>query len=447
MRSSWLSLVVLLPLASSLAAQQPIAFVHVRILDGNGGPPIEDGVVLTRADRIAAVGAASAVAVPAGARRIEGRGMTLLPGLADLHVHLTGGWDGNVADLLGFHHFLSAFLYAGVTTVFDTGDVLPFVTQLRQETAAGRLAGPRIYLVGPVIDGKTPVWPPISYSVSSADQIPIYVKQLKEAKVDALKAYGGLSTELIRSLAEAGARESLRVFVDAWGKNGSREIAGTGIAAFAHAGTTPMTEETLEYMRSHEVASITTLVVYETFARRRFADLGFLDRGLLAETMPPWYRDALRAHATARQTSTDSARTRSALGRLAGAMQNVKRMFDAGVLLAAGTDAPYPGDYYGEGLHRELELLVEAGLTPLQAITLATKNAALMMRAGSVWGTIEPAKKADLLLVRGDPSVRIGDTRRIVMVMQGGKLLDRAALRFNPAKDPGYRLGTPIQLP
>lgn len=81
----------------------------------------------------------------------------------------------------------------------------------------------------------------------------------------------------------------------------------------------------------------------------------------------------------------------------------MKALFDAGVLLAAGTDAPYPGVFQGEGIHRELELLVEAGLTPLEAITVATKNAAELMGDGGEWGTLTPERRADIVLVRGRP--------------------------------------------
>ena len=105
---------------------------------------------------------------------------------------------------------------------------------------------------------------------------------------------------------------------------------------------------------------------------------------------------------------------------LEGAESNVPRLRDAGVLFAAGTDAVYPGDFQGEGLHRELELLVESGLSPLQAITAATKNAAAIVNASAEWGTLEPGKLANLILVDGKPDRRIGDTRRIALVMKEG---------------------------
>ncbi len=121
------------------------------------------------------------------------------------------------------------------------------------------------------------------------------------------------------------------------------------------------------------------------------------------------------------------------------AMTNVKRLSDAGVPVVAGTDAPYPGVFQGEGIHRELELLVEAGLTPLQAITAATHDAARLMGADAEWGAIVPGMAADLLVVRGNPAEDIGATRDIVAVIQRGVVLDRSQLVFSAQDDPGFR--------
>ncbi|MGQ0641152.1 MAG: amidohydrolase family protein, partial [Gemmatimonadaceae bacterium] len=427
---------------NSLGAQRPLAFTHVTVIDGRGGEPIRDGVVVVRGDRIAAVGPAATPIVPRGARIIDGRGKSLLPGLADMHVHLTGGWDGHRSDLLGYKRYLNALLYAGVTTVLDVGNVLPYVQQLKQEVAAGRLTGPRILMAGPLIDGPRPFWPPLSYAVSSPEQLPTYVKQLAREGVDVLKAYGGLTTDQIRQLVEAARAESLQVIVDAHARNGTIDVARTGVAAFAHVAATPISDEALAYMKEQSVASITTLAVRESFAARRFADsaslAALMREPLVRESFPAQFAQELRTFADSTSPAIDSARITSTV-RLKTSLANVKRMFEGGILLVAGTDAPYPGDFYGEGLHRELELLVEAGLTPLQAITAATRNAAMLLHHSSEWGTIEAGKRADLLMVAGDPSRRIRDTRNISLVMQGGRLIDRMSLRADNTRDPSYR--------
>ncbi len=428
----------------ALHAQGITAIIHGEIIDGNGGSPIADGVVLVRGDRITAVGPSRSVAVPRNARVIDARGKAVLPGLADLHVHLLGGWDGENADILGYQRYLNALLYAGVTTILDLGNSLPYIQQLKQEVTAGRIPGPAVHMAGPIVDGPDPFWAPISIAIASKEQIPGYVKQLKRASVDVVKGYGGLSDSALRALVSASAAESLRVFVDAWDRNGTAQIARAGIAAFAHLGTTPVTDETVALMRDHHIASITTLAAYESFSLRRLADLGFTQHPLLQQTMPPAFLAELSTFARRPRSGPDSVDVRVAEHRMRIAMANAKRLVDAGILLAAGTDAPYPGDFYGEGLHRELELLVEAGLTPLQAITLATKNAALVLREEKQWGTLETGKRADILIVAGDPARQISDTRNVELVIQSGRVLDRTSLRFDQAKDPGFRATAPL---
>jgi imidazolonepropionase-like amidohydrolase len=139
---------------SALSAQTTeIAIVHARIIDGRGGPVIPDGTVLLRGTRIEAVGAGSGIKVSSHAQLIDATGKTVMPGLADMHVHLVGGWDGETTDILGYQRYLNALLYAGVTTVLDTGNVQPYILQLRQEIKSGHLLGPRIYCAGALIDG------------------------------------------------------------------------------------------------------------------------------------------------------------------------------------------------------------------------------------------------------------------------------------------------------
>jgi imidazolonepropionase-like amidohydrolase len=149
----WLLVFALCP---SLSAEErpSLAITHVVIIDGNGKAPIEDGTLIVRDGKIETVGPASNIKVPADAKVIEGRGAAVMPGLADMHAHLTGGWDGISSDLLGFPKYLNALLYSGVTTVLDTGNVQDYILQMRQEVAAGRLLGPRIYCAGALIDGQ-----------------------------------------------------------------------------------------------------------------------------------------------------------------------------------------------------------------------------------------------------------------------------------------------------
>jgi imidazolonepropionase-like amidohydrolase len=369
-----------------------------------------------------------------------------MPGLADMHVHLLGGWDGESVDMLGYRRYLNALLYSGVTTVLDTGNVKPYVIQLRDEIAAGRLPGPRIYCAGPLIDGPDPLWPPISYSISSVEQIPKIVRQLKADRVDIIKAYVGLSNPMVFALAAEARKNSLPVFVDQSWRNGSLELAAAGISAFAHTPDFITGDETIRMLKERGIKFISTLAVVESKSKRRLEDLAFLDHPLVKDTTPPGFLADLRAEARRLRESKEwnSGPKQQNLNRFKQQSANLKRLFDAGLLFAAGTDAPYPGVFQGEGIHREMELIVEAGVPPLGALTMATRNAAELIGASGEWGTLQPGRLANLLVIKGRPDQRIQDTRNIEMVMRLGMILDREKLKLNPDTDPGFRPVSPV---
>jgi hypothetical protein len=228
--------------------------------------------------------------------------------------------------------------------------------------------------------------------------------------------------------------------VDQWDRNGSPDLVETGIAGFAHAPTRKMSADDIAFYRDKGLFDISTIVVHESFARTRFADTRYLHESLLADTMPPWFLSETEEFAKKPQSEEEKKETQAAVQEFEESSRNVKKLWDAGVLIAAGTDAPYPGVFQGESLHHELELMVRAGLTPLQAIQSATYNAARIMKAEKEWGSLQAGLRATLILVAGQPDKNISDTRKIEMVIQDGKVVDRAALRYDPKKDGGYRV-------
>jgi hypothetical protein len=285
-------IVLLIPAWPSFGAA--LAITNVRIIDGNGGPPIEQGVIVINDRLIEAVGPRSDVRIPAGAKRIDGGGKTALPGLADMHVHLLGGTNGVGLDILGYQKYLNALLYAGVTTVMDTGNVPPFILQLRGEVRAGRVLGPRIYCVGPLVDGADPVWPALSVAVGSRDQVPRIVATLADEKVDFVKLYVGLSDQLIRAISTEAKKHKLRTIIDQWHRNGSADVAEEGIAGFAHFPSHRISDETIATIKAHNVFLISTLAVQESALGRRFRDLSFLEDPLIADTTSKSALDSLR---------------------------------------------------------------------------------------------------------------------------------------------------------
>ena len=438
-----LSLVMALVCPGVVFGESPVALIGGVVIDGNGGTPVENGVVLVRDGRIEAVGEAARVRLPTDARVIDLEGRAVMPGLADMHVHLMGGWDGVGSDWLGYQRYLNALLYSGVTTVFDLGNIMPFVLQLRDEVAAGTIAGPRIYCVGPLVDDADPSWPPFSVGLVIDSQVADVVAMLERSGVDAVKAYGGLSVPLLRELVEVASGSSLPVIADLWSRNGSYDVTAAGIAALAHAPTREIDQLSFDLIVEKKTMVITTLAVQESHSRRRFEEPAFLDHPLIANTTPPAFLAALREHATQDLTDEDKKVAAASGVKLDIATKNVQRLHRAGILLVAGTDAPYPGVAQGEGIHRELELLVEAGLSPLEAITTATRNAALLIGADD-WGTITAGKVADLIVVGGRPDRDIRRTRDIHMVMRGGRILDRDALGFDPDSDLGFAVGAAV---
>jgi imidazolonepropionase-like amidohydrolase len=418
----------------------PLAITNVRIIDGNGGTPIEHGTIVIADGRIAAVGAGDKVPIPAGSQRLDGAGRTALPGLADLHVHLLGGSNGLGLDILGYQKYLNALLYAGVTTVLDTGNVEPFILQLRAEVQAGRVRGPHIYCVGPILDSADPVWPALSAAIASKDQVPRIVNTLADEKVDFIKLYVGLSDQLVRTISSEAKKRDVRTIIDQWSRNGSSDLAGEGIAGFAHFPSGRISDDAIAAIKARNLFFISTLAVQESATGRRWKDLSFLSDPLIADTTPERVLQDLRKEyggLTAEQLAAKSSYTMPV--DLTAAEGNVRRIRDAGILFAAGTDAVYPGDFQGEGLHRELELLVESGLTPLEAITTATRNAAAVLKALEQWGTLEVGKRADVVIVDGKPDATIRDTRRIHIVIKDGQVLDRVALRLDHSREPDFR--------
>ncbi len=419
--------------------EQATVITHVRMIDGRGSEPLEDATIVIRGKLIAYAGPTRGAPLPADAQVLQGAGRTVMPGLVDAHVHLQGAWNGVDIDLLGYQRYFNALLYAGVTTVLDTGNYQPWTLQLRQEQAAGRLLAPRIYCVGAMLDGADPAWPDSSYALSSREQIPGLVARDRLAKVDLIKAYANLSDRLVRVLAEEAAKAGLRVVVDQWERNGSPDLIITGISGFAHLPTRKMSAQDIQLFHDRGLFDISTLVVVESFARRRLSDMRFLHEPLIADTAPRRVLEELEQFVAKPQTGQEKQETEDSLMGLEEAKRNLKKLWDAGVLIAAGTDAPFPGNFQGESLHRELELMVEAGLTPIQAIQAATYNAARILKADTEWGSLQAGMHANLVIVGGEPDKSIGDTRKVETVILEGKIIDRASLRFDAQRQVDFR--------
>jgi hypothetical protein len=204
--------------------------------------------------------------------------------------------------------------------------------------------------------------PPISRGRLGGAGRPV-VKGLKRDNVDLIKGYVGLSHAVLQRLVEEGRKVSLKVIVDQWQRNGSPDLVEDGIYGFAHLPTRLLSPDTVRFMQEHNTVFISTLIVHESQTRNRLRDLTFLNDPLVRDTSPPSFLEGLRADAARKLDGEEAAQARRWEKLQQNAMANAKALFRAGVLLAAGTDAPYPGVTCRRSAAPEPELLVAAGLT------------------------------------------------------------------------------------
>lgn len=401
-----------------------LAIVDATVVDPRAAGSRPGQTVLVDDGRIVAVGPVHAVAVPAGTPRVDARGRYLVPGLWDMHVHTL--WDPVVRST-----FLPLFVANGVTGVRDMGGTLEVLAQVRSEQAATDHPWPSIVAPGPVLDGPQPVDPSISLAIVAPDDARAAVQALAAVPVDFIKVYTLLPPDACRAVVDEAGKHGLTVSGHI--PHGiTVEEAAAGMRSIEHlraetgglcAGLTDADcDAAYDALRDHAVRQVPTLVARRP---RAVEDAGLVDDPRL-DYVPGVLRDIWLANRARR-------RALSADERQAKRAEYAREVADAGALPArglhvlAGSDAGSDFALPGFGLHDELALLVEAGLTPAQALQAATSEAADYLGRDDI-GTIAPGAVADLVLLSEDPLRDIRNTRRIEAVLLRGRLLDRAAL-------------------
>lgn len=391
--------------ATVSAAEPVLALTGATLIDSTGAPPLVNVTVLIRGSRIAAVGAAKAVRIPRGARKIDLTGLYLLPGLIDSHVHygmaLFLKLPGPAAP-----QKLEDFLAFGVTTAKDLGDAHPWVVEVKRDLASGKLKGPRLFVAGSTftapgghpagtwLKGNAEAIASGTREVTTAEQARAAVRRLKQEGVDIIKAiydsgdkrspFGllpKLDLDVLKAIVAEAHAHQLRVVVH-WGNTSElADILQANPDGLEHVTTSPIPAALLQQMAERGLTVVPTAVAF-----KQFLPPVAVERGLLP---------------------------------------NIKRLADAGVKIVAGTDAPL-GSRFGESLHTEMELLVKAGLTPMQALQAATKNAAEHLGRAHELGAIAQGKLADVIAVSGNPLETITNTRKVKFVMQNGVVVKNA---------------------
>jgi imidazolonepropionase-like amidohydrolase len=451
--SKVLSAIALFLVSATVAsAQTTRAITGATLIDGTGAPPVPDAVVLIRGARIACAGPRTACPIPAGAARTDARGAWLIPGLIDAHVHFsqTGWFDGrpDAVDLrdsypyakveagLEAHpeRFLRSYLCTGITSVFDVGGY-PWTWALR-DRFAGDPHAPRIAAAGPLLSTidfwlNLPAERQFIYMANDS-VVRDAVRAHAAFRTDAVKIWYIMPPEppdtarvqaLVRATVEEAHRLGLRVIVHATGLWEAKDAIRAGADVLVHSvSDRPVDDEFLDLARSHKVVYITTITVIEGYLE---AGKGTVDGHLYPLACADSESRALVASGPVhpphgRAWWTDTATIRRSGEEAATAKANAKRVQDAGITLAAGTDAGNPGTLHGPSFYRELVLLAESGLSPMEVLVAATRNAARAMGREAELGTVERGKAADLVALGADPLADVRNYQRVKWVMKGG---------------------------
>jgi len=443
-----------------------VAIAHVTVIDMTGAAAAPDETVLLDKGKIIALGASTSVGVPRGAKVIDGRGKFLIPGLSDMHLHLTGaGEPGGSREF-----FLPLLLANGITSVRDMGGYLDYLIPLRREIDEGKRIGPRIVFAGPYLDGNPPSFQP-SLVVASRKQAPVAIHSLVEKGVDFIKVQSQLSREAYFAIAQT-CRAEHRTFsghvpdrVTAWEASDAgqrsiehltcelracsadeadlmrkqfRVLTRKATPAQSKARQLAWQREVLENYSEKKAAALMekfreqqtwqtpTLILLRNDAFPS-SSLNLASdpnaKYVPAKLLENWRKsdEAQMKNISAEEFSLRAAMLEKSLA-LAGLMQK------NGVKILAGTDSAAPYVVPGFSLHEELALLVKAGLTPMEALETATRNPAEFLGHLDSQGTVAAGKNADLVLLDANPLDNIQNTQKIRAVIVRGEVLDRSRL-------------------
>jgi imidazolonepropionase-like amidohydrolase len=404
--------------AGTIGDAGTLAIVGGKMVDVATGETTEPSVILIRNGRIVKAGAKGSVAVPAGAKVIHAEGKTILPGLWDMHAHFEQAEWG------------PAYLAAGVTTVRDVGNEFNYINAVKRAIDDGTGVGPHILKAG-IIDGPGPMGLGIVRAASGQEAV-VAVRRYKDSGFVQIKIYSSVQPPVVRAICDEAHRLGLTVTGHIPTGMNLKQAVDSGMDMVNHVEYVadilaknkdnsidwgdPKTEEGLNFIKEHEVVIDPTLGVFEMIFRST--------KDTITKMEPAFYSFPEPLQVLFVNMGMEPAMAEKFRPMFKDMEKLVKVLHDRGVPIVAGTDMGFPG----YSVERELELYVDAGLTPLEAIRTATLEPALVMKQTAVSGSLMPGRTADLIIVNGDPLHHIRDIRKVQVVIKDGQVYDPVTL-------------------
>lgn len=437
---------VVAAIACGGTASADLLIENVTLLDGTGRPAQPGMSVLVEGERIARV-LPGRIDAPRGARRIDGTGRYLMPGLVDMHIHLAGGTEVTPEGLREVSmdrgkgiRALHGYLYAGVTSLYDAGNVPDYTLGLRADERAGRLVSPRIFATGAIVtypgshgssDFATLVddWPEAIPALDAhiAREPDILKLTFEERGWGSRPMIPLLPPDLMQRIIHYYNDRGIRTTVHASSEYRARQTIFAGIDTLAHPIIQgPVTDDFARLMGAKKIPMVTTLTIGENYSRLA-ENPEYLDQPLYRAVYTQDEIDELKTTTRAEYQERKWTWWMQIMTTIA--QDNLRKIHEAGGVLVAGTDQSS-----GPALHRELELLQAAGIPPADIVRIATLNGAAFLGIEDELGSVVEGKLADLLLLAADPSADIDNAKQIVEVIKGGAVIDRGKLEL-PVND------------
>jgi len=408
-------LVAAWPLANAAQQASTKAFTGARLINGTDRAPVDNATIVVRDGKIVAAGAG--VTVPAGAERVSLAGKTVIPGLVNAHGHVgnTVGLEQGKYSAENVQRDLKTYADYGVTTVFSLGDDQAAGIAARDSQKTPSLARARLYVAGPVLAPKSP-----EDAVKLVDEVAAMKVDIVKIRVDDnLGSTQKMAPEIYRAVIDQAHKKGLPVAVHLFYLSDAKAVLDAGADFIAHSvRDTDVDDSFVSMIKRRDVCYSPTLMrEVSTF---------------VYESKPAWFTDPLflkHADAKTLETLQQPARqeqmrnSKSAQAYKAGlevASRNLKKLSDAGVRIAMGTDTGPPARFQGYFELMELELMAKAGMTPQKVLAAATRDAAHCMKLDREIGTIEANKWADFVVLDADPLANISNVKKINSVYVAG---------------------------